>query len=147
MQNLDSTGLKMKTTLRYKNLEIIRVEKLNLIELTLQDSYYNADTYIDFITMVLEYIEKKRPHYVLFNKLNVERELSRATLNFTKNIIFTQMKAQGVKKILMVVNESQFEESYRNIDKKIEFMKGFDSLENAYSWVEEYSKVSINNYS
>lgn len=139
------TEVFMKKELRYKNLELIYDEDLRSAEFLIVDAdLVTLDSYVNFISLVAEYAVLKNPDYIIFNKLNSDYELAKSTIAFTKDIIFAQLKSYGIRKILMVVKEDQFETMYKQIESKNSFMKGFLTLEDAYDWIKaEREKLSL----
>lgn len=126
----------MQTEVIYKTLRVITDTDIRSAEFIINDyNLESPDAYIKFISLVSEYIEAHFPEYVIFNKKDSDFELDKLTIPFTRDIIFKQLRFFGVRKVLMVVSENQFEKTYKDIEARIPLMKGFLNLEEAYQWI------------
>ncbi len=131
----------MKLNIKYKNIDLVKDEECNSIEfIANKQTLKNVESYINIITLIAEYAEIKSPEFIVFNKSNTSYELSAEIMNYTKSIIFTQLKTWGIKKVLMVVKESAYIKKYHNIEKKEPFIKSFISVDEAYEWMKRNGK-------
>jgi len=130
--------LAMKQIITYKTIKLIRDDEIKTIEFIADDkNLKEIEHYINSMTLIAEYTESERPDFIILNKLNSEFALTKDLFNYTREIIFHQLKSFGVKKLLLVVKEIYYEKIYREIESIEPFMKGFKTAEDAYIWINE----------
>lgn len=128
----------------YKNLSFIFDDELNSAEFLINASDLNSvEAYVEYISLISEYTAIEKPDYIVFNKKESGFVLEKATVGFTKEIIFNQLKAAGVLKILIVVNQHLYDTFYKDIEKRNPLMKSCLSLEETYSWIYNHRYTNL----
>lgn len=120
----------------YKTLPLKIDTALGTVEFVADKTNLESnESYINSISLLVEYIETARPEYVVYNKLNSEYRLPISLMDYTRHVIFEEFRKNGVKKVLVIVPKQVFEERYETIEQINPFMKGFTSTADAYQWV------------
>ena len=123
--------------INYKNLDIFIQSDLKTIEVLVQDNNLNnTESYISFITLIVEYTEKFEPDFVIINKLHSNFILNKVMFTYTKEFVFNQLKSFGTKGVIMLVKEEYYQKFYANINLD-PFLYVFRNRENAYNWVKK----------
>lgn len=127
---------KMTHPIQYKSLRLIIDHSMDTVEFVADNTnLFSNEAYIHSISLLVEYSDVHPFGYLVFNKLNNSFRLPLSLMDYTRNVVFNELKKNGVKRVLVVVPEAIYEERYRNIEHTNTFMIGFTSTTDAYQWV------------
>lgn len=124
--------------IKFKSIDILVNNTFETIEIIFDNESLNQtemEAYIHYMTILVEYSELFKPKYIILDKLNSNFKLTPVLFNFTKQIIFKQLRICRIKKLILVVNKELYEHYYKSINKKESFMIGFDNKEDVYEWI------------
>lgn len=124
----------------YKGLKFSINKNLNYLELSVDKQGFNKiGNCILSISIMVEYAIYIRPDYVVINnKLNANFKIPNKIIEFIKQIL-QQLRSNGIKKIILLVNEDDYIENI-----KIEsFIMVFKNIMNFEHWLIENQKKRI----
>jgi len=126
----------------YKNLYFKINEEYNYLEVLIDDkNFSNQVRYIASVSVMLEYALTLHPSYILLNKLDSEFEIIPELFPFTQRNIITPLKYDGVKNIICLVREDDYQRRYKEIEKMEPFIKGVTSRTEAINWMAKKQKM------
>jgi hypothetical protein len=121
---------------KYKGLQFRHNIHLEYLELLVDnDVFCDNESYIFSISIMAEYAIYIHPKYLVINKLDSVFELNKELIGFTNNSILKPLKEAGVRKIIMLVSNSLFEERYSDIELRNPFMIAFRNGEDMNKWI------------
>jgi len=122
----------------YKGQEIYFDYNKNLVEFIVDDLKLNdLESYVFFITILVEYCEINKPDYVVINKENSDFALSPEMHDYTRRVIFSSLKSFSVKNLIMLVKSVYYDKIYRHLNPESDFLIGFASREEMYEWIKK----------
>lgn len=127
----------MKTEIiEYKKLKFQTNAMLDYLELLIdEENFYDESSYIESISIMLEFALYRKPKFLIINKLTSHFKLSKELFGFTMKTIYSPLKAAGVTKVIMLVDNQAYEGIYKNIEKIEPFMIAFKSIEEIENWI------------
>lgn len=126
----------MLQTICYKSLQLLIDPALDTVEFVADNANLQSnETYIHSISLLVEYSDAHPFSYLIFNKLRSPYQLPLSLMDYTRKVVFYELRKNGVKNVLVVVPEPIYTERYRNIEQINPFMIGFTSTADAYQWV------------
>lgn len=127
----------------YKNLHFKINEEYNYLELIIDEKNFTDQvSYITSVSVMLEYALTLHPSYIILNKLDSEFEIIPELFPFTQRNIITPLKFNGIKNILCLVRDDDYQRRYKEIEKMEPFIKGVTSRAEAIDWMAKNKKYT-----
>lgn len=125
----------------YKNLNLKIHPKYHWIELLMDDqNFWDEKGFVTSISVILEFALFSRPDYIIVNRINFNGKVSPILFQFIKKHILHPLAAEGIRKLICLVDEQVFLDYYKDIETTEPFLKGFISREDAIRWITEDQK-------
>jgi len=122
----------------YKNLCFKINPEFDYLEVLIDDiNFSDQKSYIASVSILLEYALTARPRYIILNKLNSDFKIIPELYSFTSKNIIDPLKSHGVKKIICMATEEEYENHYKQIEIVEPFIKGLTSKAEAIKWMSE----------
>jgi hypothetical protein len=120
----------------YKNLSFKINPEFEHLEVLIDDiNFSDQKSYIQSVSILLEYALAVSPRYLIINKLNSKFRIKPELYSFTSNNILNPLKSNGVKKIICIVTEEELQNHYKKIEIMEPFIKAFPSKTEAIKWI------------
>lgn len=127
----------------YKGLILSTFPKLRTLEVLVDKfNFHDRESTIISLSILVEYIAYHPHRFVIFNKLNTDYEADTSLHAFIKNLIYSQLKAAGVRKVIFLVNQELYDKIYQKFSHGKDFMMGFIQRTDALEWLEGQSDYS-----
>jgi len=125
-------------TIAYKNLCLRLNFQFDYLEILIDDiNFSNQETYIASVSAMLEYALTRHPKYIILNKLDSKFEVKPELYSFTRKNIIDPLKSDGLKKIICLVKEEEYERRYKAIEIVEPLIKALPSKAEAIKWIVE----------
>lgn len=122
----------------FKNLFFKINFKHNYLEVLIDDiNFSDQERYIASVSVMLEYALSVRPNFILLNKLNSQFKISPVLYSFTSKNILDPLKSSGVRKIICLASEEEYQNHYKDVEVMEPFIKGMTSKAEAIKWIGE----------
>ena len=122
----------------YKNLCFKINSEFNFLEVIIDDiNFSDQESYIASVSVMLEYALSVRPYFIILNKLNSQFKISPVLYSFTTKNIIDPLKSSGVRKIICMASEEEYQNHYKDIEIMEPFIKGMTSKAEAIKWIGE----------
>ena len=122
----------------YKNLCCKLNSEFESLEVLIDDTNFsNQETYIASVSAMLEYALTRHPKYIILNKLDSKFEVKPELYSFTRKNIIAPLKSDGLKKIICLVKNEEYERRYKDIEILEPFIKALPSRAEALKWISE----------
>ncbi|MBV5334953.1 MAG: hypothetical protein JZU49_04025 [Sulfuricurvum sp.] len=131
----------------YKNLCFKINSEHNYLEVVIDDiNFSDQESYIASVSVMLEYALSVSPYFIILNKLNSQFKISPVLYSFTTKNIIDPLRSSGVRKIICLASEEEYQNHYKDIEIMEPFIKGMTSKAEAIKWIREnrLSKFEIN---
>ncbi len=120
----------------YKNLCFKINSEFNYLEVIIDDiNFSDQESYIASVSVMLEYALSVRPYFIILNKLNSQFKISPVLYSFTTKNIIDPLKSSGVRKIICMASEEEYQNHYKDIEMMEPFIKGVTSKVEAIKWI------------
>lgn len=124
----------------YKNLSFKINPEFDCLEVLIDDiNFSDQKSYVASVSILLEYALTARPQYIILNKLNSNFKIIPELYSFTSKNIIDPLKLHGVKKIICMATEEEYQNHYKQIEIVEPFIKGLTSKAEAIKWMSENS--------
>lgn len=122
----------------YKNLHFKLNSEFDYLEVLIDDANFSdQQSYITSVSILLEYALTVRPQYIILNKLNSVFKIIPELYSFTGKNIINPLKSNGVRKILCLITDEEYQERYKQIEILDPFIKGLTSKADLIKWIAE----------
>jgi hypothetical protein len=122
----------------YKNLCFKINSEFNYLEVIIDDiNFSDQESYIASVSVMLEYALSVRPYFIILNKLNSQFKISPILYSFTSKNVIDPLKSSGVRKIICMASEEEYQNHYKDIEIMEPFIKGMTSKAEAIKWIGE----------
>jgi len=122
----------------YKNLSFKINSEFEYLEVLIDDiNFSDQKSYIASVSILLEYASVIYPRYLILNKLNSKFRIIPDLYSFTRKNILDPLKSNGVKKIICLSTETEYQDHLKNIEIIEPFLKAFPSKAEAIKWITE----------
>jgi len=122
----------------FKNLFFKFNFKHNYLEVLIDDlNFSNQESYIDSVSAMLEYALSVRPDFIILNKLNSQFQIAPVLYSFTSKNIIDPLKSSGVRKIICLASDDEYQNHYKDIEIMEPFINGMTSKADAIKWIGE----------
>lgn len=122
----------------YKNLCLKLNFEFDYLEVLIDDTNFsNQETYIASVSAMLEYALTRHPKYIILNKLDSKFEIKPELYSFTRKNIIAPLKSDGLKKIICLVKNEEYEPRYKEIELIEPIIKALPSKAEAIKWIVE----------
>lgn len=122
----------------YKNLCFKINSEYNYLEVVIDDiNFSDQESYIASVSVMLEYALSVSPNFIILNKLNSQFKISPVLYSFTTKNIIDPLKSSGVRKIICLASEEEYQNHYKDIEIMEPFIKGMTSKAEAIKWIGE----------
>jgi hypothetical protein len=123
----------------YKSLGFKLNSELDYLEILIDDvNFCDQKNYIASVSVLLEFALTTHPRYIILNKLKSKFKIIPELYSFTSKNIINPLKVDGVRKILCLVTEEEYQNRYKEIEVMEPFIKGFTSKDKALKWISEF---------
>lgn len=122
----------------YKNLCFKVNSEYNYLEVVIDDiNFSDQESYIASVSVMLEYALSVIPYFIIINKFNSQFKISPVLYSFTTKNIIDPLKSSGVRKIICLASEEEYQNHYKDIEIMEPFIKGMTSKAEAIKWIGE----------
>jgi hypothetical protein len=122
--------------IKYKDLKFRRNLQFNYLELIMDnENFSDKPNYVKSISNTVEYAISVHPDYLVMNKLETNFRLTEDLFEFTMKTLFSQLKESGIKRIVMLVDETLYNMHYTDIEKVDSYMVAFKTIEDMEGWI------------
>ncbi len=122
----------------YKNLYFKLNSEFDYLEVLIDDiNFSNQKSYIASVSILLEYALAVYPRYLILNKLNSKFRIIPELYSFTNKNIINPLKSSGIRKIICLASEEEYQNHYKQIEILEPFIKGFTSKNDIIRWISE----------
>ena len=122
----------------YKNLSFKINPEFDYLEVLIDDiNFSNQKSYIASVSILLEYALAVYPRYLILNKLNSKFKIVPELYSFTNKNIINPLKSSGIRKIICLASEEEYQSHYKQIEILEPFIKGFTSKVDIVRWISE----------
>ena len=125
----------------YKNLCFKINSEFDYLEVLIDDiNFSDQKNYIASVSILLECALAIYPRYIILNKLSSHFKIIPELYSFTIKNIIDPLKYNGVRKIICLASEEEYQNHYRKIEILEPFIKGLTSKAEAIKWISENQK-------
>ena len=125
----------------YKGIQLHVNPLYNSVELIVDhEMFHNIESYILKISLMMEFATYNKPEYIIINRLDSDFTIPKDLYKFTNENIFNTLIKNGISKILMVVKEGLYKDSYINITETHPDLIAFTNIEDAYDWIKDVKR-------
>jgi len=122
----------------YKNLQFKICSEFDYLEVIIDDiNFSDSKSYISSVSVLLEFALAVYPRYLILNRLNSKFKIIPELYSFTRKNIIAPLKLSGVRKIICLACENEYEQRYENIEIIESFIKAIPSKAEAIKWISE----------
>lgn len=122
----------------YNNLSFRINSEFEYLEVLIDDiNFSDQKSYIHSVSNLLEFALDVNTRYLILNVLNSKFRIKPELYSFTSKNILDPLKSNGVKKIICIATEEEFETHYKKIELIEPFIKALPSKAEAIKWITE----------
>ena len=120
-------GMQINIYPEYDSIEVMVDEK----------NFHDNISGIFSINNVVEYVLHRSNKYLIYNKLDHHYEVDPKLYSYINDQIFRQLKAAGIRRVIFIIGEKSYLESYQHLNPETSYMLGFTSRNDALGWIEK----------
>lgn len=120
----------------YKNLRFKVDEQLSYLEAIIDDiNFSNQESYISSASLILEFVLIIHPQYLILNREKHKFTITSRLFPFTTKNIIAPLKLDGVRKVICIGSDDEYQNRYSEIEKIEPFVKWANSKQSAIDWI------------